>query len=95
MYTRLNLTIPTWIYQNCLSKSKNKSALVAELIIKGFDAELSELSNYKQKTLQLIKELNTLKEQNENLKRQLGRFKGDLSNNEKMATAYKNRGLWS
>ena len=101
MIKKLSISLSSWVVETYLSSRMNKSRYIEEMIIKGSQIDSGEFSDTKQKIIALAKDLRIKDDEISQLKLQIGSLKNkfsskrEMSVGEKMAKAYKNKGLWS
>jgi hypothetical protein len=76
MAKQITITVRNYVYDKYLSEYKgNKSAFIEEMLVRGIEAETSEKKDISSKYLQVLRENRELIEENNELKRQIGKYK--------------------
>ena len=80
----ISVTVPDWIYDSYLCNLTNRSSFIVEMIIKGQDSEFSSKKESERKLMSQEKELNNLREENNILKRRIGKLSGKKDRGERI-----------
>lgn len=90
-----SISFSEWVFNTYLASYKgNRSAFIEGLFVKGFEIESGELDSQKLKLIELTKKNKELEIELSKREAQLSRYKTNkLTEIEKFAKSYKNRGL--